>query len=47
MFPDFSGKYYGRLNDKISRKTAVKISTRCNCRKKATTEKLLEFKGKA
>ena len=24
MFPDFSGKYRGKLNDKISRKSAVK-----------------------
>ena len=26
MFPDYSGKYHGKLNDKISRKTAEKIS---------------------
>ena len=26
MFPDFSGRYHGKLNDKISRKSAVKIS---------------------
>ena len=47
MIPDFSGKYHGQLNDKISRKTAEKISTKCNCRKKALTEKSSEFKGKA
>ena len=23
MIPDFSGKYYGKINDKISRKSAV------------------------
>ena len=32
--PDFSGKYHGKLNDKISRKSDVKISMKCNCRKK-------------
>ena len=47
MNPDFSGKYHGKLNDKISRKSAVKISIKCNCRKKAITEKSSEFKGKA
>ena len=46
MFPDFSGKYHGKLNDKISRKTAEKISIKCNCRKKVSSEKLSEFKGK-
>ena len=47
MFPDFSGRYHGKLNDKISRKSAVKISIKCNCRKKAITEKSSEFlKGK-
>ena len=46
MFPDSSGKYHGKLNDKISRKTADGISIKCNCRKKALTEKLSEFKGK-
>ena len=47
MNPDFSGKYHGKLNDKISRKSAVKISIKCNCRKKALAEKSSEFKGKA
>ena len=47
MFPDFSGKYHGKLNDKISRKSAVKISIKCNCRKKVITEKSSEFQGKA
>ena len=32
--PDFSGKYHGKLNNKISRKSDVKISIKCNCRKK-------------
>ena len=32
--PDFSGKYHGKLNNKISRKSDVKISMKCNCRKK-------------
>ena len=41
--PDFSGKYYGQLNDKISRKSDVKISIKCNCRKKAITEKSSEL----
>ena len=31
--PDFSGKYHGKLNNKISRKSDMKISTKCNCRK--------------
>ena len=26
VFPDYSGKYHEKLNDKISRKTAEKIS---------------------
>ena len=26
MFPNFSGKYHGKINDKTSRKTAEKIS---------------------
>ena len=26
MFPDFPGKYHGKINEKISRKTADKIS---------------------
>ena len=26
MFPDYSGKYHGKLNEKISRKTAARIS---------------------
>ena len=47
MFPDFSGKYHGKLNDKISRKTAEKISKNATAGKKASTEKLSEFKGKA
>ena len=47
MIPDFSGKYHGKLNDKISRKTAEKISIKCNYRKKAITDKSSEFKGKA
>ena len=47
MFPDFSGKYHGKLNDKISRKTAEKISKNATAGKKALTEKLSEFKGKA
>ena len=41
--PDFSGKYHGKLNNKISRKSDVKISIKCNCRKKAITEKSSEF----
>ena len=41
--PDFSGKYYGQLIDKISRKSDVKISIKCNCWKKAITEKSSEF----
>ena len=47
MFPDFSGKYHGKLNDKISRKTAEKISKNATAGKKALTEKLSEFEGKA
>ena len=46
MFPDFSGKYHGKLNDKISIKTAEKISIKCNCRKKASTENYQSLKGK-
>ena len=34
MFPDFSGKYHGILNDKISRKTAVRISINATVGKK-------------
>ena len=33
--PDFSGKYHGKLNDKISRKTAEKISKNATAGKKA------------
>ena len=43
MFRDFSGKYHGKLNDKIGRKSAVKISIKCNCRKKTITEKSSGF----
>ena len=46
MFPDYSGKYHGKLNDKPSRKTAEKISKNATAGKKALTEKLSEFKGK-
>ena len=35
MFPDFSRKYHGKLNDKISRKTAEKISKNATAGKKA------------
>ena len=45
--PDFSGKYYGKLNDKISRKSDVKISIKCNCRKKGHNREIIRFlKGK-
>ena len=47
MFPDFSGKYHGKINENISRKTAEKISKNATAGKKALTEKLSEFKGKA
>ena len=46
MNSDFSGKYHGQLNDKISRKSAVKISIKCSCRKKAITENHQSLKGK-
>ena len=44
--PDFSGKYHGKLNNKISRKNDVKISIKCNCRKKAITKNHQSLKGK-
>ena len=47
MFPDFSGKYHGKLNDKISRKSDVKISIKCNCRKKGHNREIIRvLKGK-
>ena len=44
--PDFSGKYYGKLNDKKIQNDG-KTSNKCNCRKKVSSEKSFEFKGKA
>ena len=44
--PDFSGKYHGKLNDKISRKTAEKISKNATAGKKALTENYQNLKGK-
>ena len=35
MVPDCSGKYHGKLNDKISRKTAEEISKNVTAGKKA------------
>ena len=46
MFPDFSGKYHGKLNDKISRKTAEKISKNATAGKKALTENYQSLKGR-
>ena len=46
LVPDCSGKYHGKLNEKISRKTVEKISKNATAGKKALTEKSSEFKGK-
>ena len=45
MFPDFSGKYHGKLKDERNSNDG-KISNKCNCKKKVSSEKLSEFKGK-
>ena len=42
-FPDYSGKYYGKLSDKKN-SNDEKISKKCNRRKKDSTEKLSEIK---
>ena len=45
MFPDYSGKYHGELNDKRTQMTE-KISTNATVGKRSQSEKLSEFKGK-
>ena len=40
--PDFSGKYYGKLNDKSDEK----ISNKCNCSKKSHQRNHSNLKGK-
>ena len=44
-FPDYSGKYYGKLNDKKNSNDG-KISNNATVGKKVSTEKLSEFQGK-
>ena len=46
MFPDFSGKYHGKLNDKISRKTAEKISKMQLQEKRLKQRNYQNLKGK-
>ena len=43
MFPDFSGKYHGKLNGRISRKTAVKISKNATAGKKALNREIIRI----
>ena len=43
MFPDYSWKYHGKLNDKESSNDG-KISNNATVRKKVSTEKLSEIK---
>ena len=42
-FPDYSGKYYGKLNDKKNSNDG-KISNNATVGKKVSTEKLSEIK---
>ena len=44
-FPDYSGKYYGKLNDKKNSNDG-KISNNATVGKKVSTEKLSELRGK-
>ena len=43
MFPDYSGKYHGKLNDKKNSSDG-KISNNATVGKKVSTEKLSEIK---
>ena len=45
MFPGYSGKYYGKLNDKRTQDDG-KISNNATVGKKVSAEKLSEFRGK-
>ena len=46
VFPDYSGKYHGKLNDKISRKTAEKISKMQLQEKRLKQRNYQNLKGK-
>ena len=43
MFPDYSGKYYGKSNDKEDSNDG-KISNKCNCRKKGFNRENIRIK---
>ena len=46
MFPDFSGKYHGKINENISRKTAEKISKNATVEKRSHQRNHSNLKGK-
>ena len=46
MFPDFSGKYYGKINENISHKTADKISKMQLQEKRLKQKNYQNLKGK-
>ena len=46
MFPDFSGKYHGKINEKISRKTAEKLSKMQLQEKRLKQRNYQNLKGK-
>ena len=43
MFPDYSGKYHGKLNDKENSNDG-KISNKCNGRKKGVNREIIRIK---
>ena len=45
MFPDYSGKYHGKLNDKKNSNDG-KISNNATVGKEVSTEKISELRGK-
>ena len=42
MFPDSSGKYHGKLNDKRNSNDG-KISNKCNCKKKGLIREIIRI----